>query len=185
MFRSISVALIAALPLLAQDGSISAERIREHTRFLASDLLEGRGVGVRGGQLASEYIASELALAGAKPAGEGGTYFQKVPLVGVETQPDSRLAATAAGKRVDFRWLDDFVGVSQRQTPQTRFEGEAIFVGHGITAPEWKWDDFKGVDVKGKVLVLFTNEPASNDGGLRTRLPPDGSLAPQIAPRPC
>ncbi len=163
MFRSISVALIAALPLLAQDGSISAERIREHTRFLASDLLEGRGVGVRGGQLASEYIASELALAGAKPAGEGGTYFQKVPLVGVETQPDSRLAATAAGKRVDFRWLDDFVGVSQRQEPSTRFEGEAIFVGHGITAPEWKWDDFKGVDVKGKVLVLFTNEPASDD----------------------
>jgi len=53
--------------------------------------------------------------------------------------------------------------VSQRQTPQTRFEGEAVFVGHGITAPEWKWDDFKGVDVKGKVLVLFTNEPASND----------------------
>jgi hypothetical protein len=64
---------------------------------------------------------------------------------------------------VDFRWLEDFVGVSQRQTPETRFEGEAIFVGHGITAPEWKWDDFKGVDVKGKVLVLFTNEPASND----------------------
>ena len=64
---------------------------------------------------------------------------------------------------MDFRWLEDFVGVSQRQTPQTRFEGEAIFVGHGITAPEWKWDDFKGVDVKGKVLVLFTNEPASND----------------------
>ncbi len=154
---------MAVLPVLAQDGSISAERIREHTRFLSLDLLEGRGVGQRGGDIATEYIATEFALAGAQPAGDNGSYFQKVPLVGIETTPDAQLSAAAGGKSVDFRWLEDFVGVSQRQTPQTRFEGEAVFVGHGITAPEWKWDDFKGVDVKGKVLVLFTNEPASND----------------------
>jgi Zn-dependent M28 family amino/carboxypeptidase len=163
MHKRIGIFLIAALPILAQEGSISAERIREHTKFLSLDLLEGRGVGQRGGQLATEYIAAQLALAGAKPAGDNGTYFQKVPLVGIETQPDARLSAAVSGKGVDFRWLEDFVGVSQRQTPETRFEGEAIFVGHGIAAPEWKWDDFKGVDVKGKVLVLFTNEPTSND----------------------
>jgi len=90
--------VIAALPVLAQDGSISAERIREHTRFLSLDLLEGRGVGQRGGDIATEYIATEFALAGAQPAGGNGSYFQKVPLVGIETTPDARLSA-AAGRR--------------------------------------------------------------------------------------
>ena len=163
MFKAFGILVIAAFPVLAQDGSISAERIREHTRFLSLDLLEGHGVGQRGGEIATEYMATQFALAGAQPAGDNGSYFQKVPLVGIETTPDAQLSAAVGGKSVDFRWLEDFVGVSQRQTPQTRLEGEAIFVGHGITAPEWKWDDFKGVDVKGKVLVLFTNEPASND----------------------
>src|SRR5664279_925732 len=163
MSKLFLIPLLSALPLLAQDGSISAEHIREHTKFLSSDLLEGRGVGVRGGQLATEYIATQFALAGAKPAGDNGTYFQKVPLVGVETQPDAQLSASASGKSVDFRWLSDFVGVSQLQETQTRLEGEASFVGHGIAAPEWNWDDFKGIDVKGKVLVLFTNEPVSAD----------------------
>ncbi|MGD0500710.1 MAG: M28 family peptidase [Bryobacteraceae bacterium] len=154
---------IAAAALPAQDASLSAQRIRAHDKFLSSDLLEGRGIGVRGGQLASEYIATEFALAGAQPAGDDGTYFQNVPLVGVAIGADARLSATAAGKTVDLHWLDDFVGVSQRQEPQTTFAGEAVFVGHGIAAPEWNWDDFKGVDVAGKVLVLFTNEPASTD----------------------
>jgi hypothetical protein len=136
MSKIVLMALLA-LPLMAQDSGISAEHIRAHDRFLSSDLLEGRGVGVRGGQLATEYIATQFALAGAKPAGDDGTYFQKVPLVGVETQPDARLSASAAGKSVDFEWLTDFVGVSQLQEARTRFEGEAVFVGHGITAPEW------------------------------------------------
>ena len=79
-------------------AAISAERIREHTRFLASDLLEGRGVGQRGGDLATEYIATQFALAGAKPAGDNGTYFQKVPLVGIETQPDATLKRGGVGQ---------------------------------------------------------------------------------------
>jgi Zn-dependent M28 family amino/carboxypeptidase len=143
----------------AQDVTISADRIREHTKFLASDLMEGRGVGTRGGDLATEYIANQLALAGAKPAGDKGTYFQAVPLTGVETKPDATLSANG----IDFRWADDFVGISPLQEPDVRLEAPAIFVGHSITAPEFKWDDFKGVDVSGKVLVLFTNEPPSTD----------------------
>ncbi len=163
MHRLAGILLLTVCPLAAQPGAISAERIREHTRFLSSDLLEGRGVGTRGGQLATEYIATQLALAGAKPAGDHGTWFQKVPLVGIETQPDATLSASAGGESLDFRWLDDFVGISQTQTPDTRFEAGLVFAGHGIAAPEWKWDDFKGVDVKGKILLLFTNEPPSDD----------------------
>jgi len=162
--KSIGIAVIAVWPVLAQVGnSLSAEHIREHDRFLSSDLLEGRGVGTRGGDLATEYLGTQLALAGAKPAGENGAYFQKVPLVGIDPKPESELSATAGGNSVSFRWLEDFVGVSEQQKPETQFEGEAIFVGHGISAPEFQWDDFKGVDVRGKVLVLFTNEPPSTD----------------------
>src|ERR1035441_1806742 len=94
MLKPVAILLIAASALLAQEGSISAERIREHDRFLSLDLLEGRGVGARGGDLATEYIATQFALAGAKPAGDDGTYFQKVPLVGIETQPDATLNAS-------------------------------------------------------------------------------------------
>ena len=120
--------------------------------------------GNRGGELATEYIAAQFALAGAKPAGENGTYFQRVPMVGATTSPDAKLSAQRAqSNRVSFKWLDDFVGVSELQQPDDQFDAEAIFVGHGIVAPEFHWDDFKGVDVKGKVLVLFTNEPPSND----------------------
>jgi Zn-dependent M28 family amino/carboxypeptidase len=163
MLKSIGLMGIAALSAFAQDPAISAEHIRDHTRFLSSDLLEGRGVGQRGGQLATEYIATLLALAGAKPAGDNGTYFQKVPLVGVETTSGAQLSGAIWGKSVDLRWLDDFVGVNPSQRPDARFEGDLVFVGHGITAPEFHWDDFKGVDVTGKILLLFTNEPPSND----------------------
>jgi hypothetical protein len=154
--------LIAAAALLTQDSGISAARIREHTRFLASDLLEGRGTGQRGGQIATEYIANQFALAGAKPAVDG-SYFQRVPLAGVDPQPESQLSAAIQGNVVDFHWLDDFVCLNPSQTPDAPFEGDAVFVGHGISAPEWKWDDFKGVDVSGKILIFFTNEPSSTD----------------------
>ncbi len=163
MTKSIGIMVIAVLPALAQPGPVSADRIRESVKFLSSDLMEGRSVGTRGGDLATEYIANQFALAGAQPAGDDGTYFQKVPLVGVAPGPGAQLTASAGGKTVSFNRLTEWVGTSNTQRPETRFEGDAIFVGHGITAPEWKWDDFKGVDVRGKVLVLFTNEPTSSD----------------------
>ena len=160
--RPLTLVLAVALGATAQAQEISGDRIRAHVRFLASDLLEGRGTGARGGQLASEYIATQFELIGAKPAGDNGTYFQNVPLVGIDTQPDSRLSAVGKGGTLAFRWLDDFVGKNQRQKPDEKFDGEAVFVGHGIVAPEFQWDDFKGVDVRGKVIVLFTNEPPSS-----------------------
>jgi len=161
--RSVIVLALAAFAAAAQIQDISADRIRAHVKFLAHDLLEGRAPGTRGGRLATEYMAAQFALAGARPAGENGTYFQKVPLVGVEPQPDSRLSAAGKTGEVEFRWLDEFVGVNRRQRESENIDAEAVFVGHGIVAPEFQWDDFKGADVRGKVLVLFTNEPASDD----------------------
>jgi Zn-dependent M28 family amino/carboxypeptidase len=157
-------ALLLSVTTFAQVQEITAERIRIQTRFLSSDLLEGRGVGARGGHLATEYLATQLGLLGAKPAGDNGTFYQAVNLVGAETKgAEARLSAVAPGKTIDFRWTGDFVGVSQRQQPVSTFDAEAVFVGHGIVAPEFGWDDYKGVDVKGKVVVLFTNEPPSQD----------------------
>ena len=161
IFMAMALALSAVA--WAQSAGISGERIRAHVKFLSSDLLEGRGVAVRGGDLATEYIASQFAVSGAKPAGDGGTYFQKVPLVGVRTDPNAELSASSGGQTLAFRWSDDFVATSYLQKPETRFDAEAIFVGHGIVAPEFKWNDYKDADVRGKVVVLFTNEPASDD----------------------
>src|SRR2546426_8471840 len=157
MIKSIGIAVMVVAAAFAAD--ISSPRIRAHVKFLSSDLLEGRGVGARGGDVASEYIATEFALAGLKPAGDNGTYFQNVPLIGLETEKSAQLSAG----NLSLRWLDDFVGASQTQTPDTKFDAEAVFVGHGIVAPEFRWDDYKGADVKGKVAVLFTNEPQSSD----------------------
>src|SRR5438105_11569766 len=102
-----TAALLLSFAILSPAQTISGERIRAHVKFLSSDLLEGRGVAVRGGDLATEYIATQFALAGLKPAGDNGTYFQKVPLVGVQTAPDAKLTAAGAGKETSFRWLDD------------------------------------------------------------------------------
>src|SRR5450755_237252 len=163
MNRALLLCLLAA-SAWAQVNDISGERMRAHVKFLSSDLLEGRGVGARGGELASEYMATQFALLGAKPFGDNGTYFQKVSLVGVEPQASTTLTMVAAdGKTASFHWLDEFVGVTLQQKPDAAFDAPAVFVGHGITAPEYQWDDYKGVDVRGKVVVLFTNEPPSDD----------------------
>lgn len=154
---------LAAAAFSTEPGDISADRMRAHVKYLASDKLEGRGVGTPGEKLATEYIADQFKIAGAKPAGENGTYFQRVPMVGVATEPSATVSASLNNQTTSFRWLDDFVGVTELQQTNVQFDADAIFVGHGIVAPEFQWDDFKGVDVKGKVLILFTNEPPSTN----------------------
>src|SRR5215510_8093859 len=162
MKRTLLLCCVAAMALAQNE--ISGTRIRAHVKFLASDLLEGRAPGSRGGDLAAEYIATQLALLGAKPAGDNGTYFQKFTLVGVDPQPESQLTAVPnAGNPFSFKWLDEFVGVTYQQKTDAQFDAPAVFLGHGIVAPEYQWDDYKDTDVKGKVVVLFTGEPPSND----------------------
>lgn len=159
------LALWLLIPALAwgQAIEIDGPRLRAQTRFLSSDLMEGRGVGTRGDQLATEYLATQLELAGVAPAGDNGTFFQRVPLVGVETQPASSLSLAGREGSIAFRWLDEFVGTTGRQQPRVEFDAEVVFAGHGITAPEFAWDDYDGVDVRGKVVIVFTNEPPSTD----------------------
>jgi Zn-dependent M28 family amino/carboxypeptidase len=163
MMKTLLIGLGALTCLQAQHPDISADRIRAHVKFLASDLLEGRGPGTRGGDLATEYIATQFAISGLKPAGDGGTFFQQVPLIGIETAALAQLSASKGSDTLEFKWESEFVGVNEKLTAQDKFEAEAVFVGHGIVAPEYQWNDFKDVDVRGKVIVLFTNEPASDD----------------------
>jgi Zn-dependent M28 family amino/carboxypeptidase len=161
--RVIVAALCCASFVSAQHLEISTEKLRAHVKYLASDELEGRGVGTRGGQLATNYLAAQLQAEGVAPAGENGSYFQAVPLVGVQTTNASRLSFTSKAGTTAFKYVTDFVGAPFSQKPVNNFSAPAIFVGHGISAPEYGWDDYKGVDVKGKVLVFFTNEPPSTD----------------------
>ncbi len=143
---------------------IDPERIRAHVRFLSSDLLEGRGTGQRGGDIAAQYIATQFALYGLKPAGDNGTYLQKVPMVGITPQPETTFSL--AGPRSDARNLtplDDYVAYDQTQQPHSDVDADIVYVGYGIEAPEYKWDDYKGTDVRGKVLLMLVNEPPSDD----------------------
>lgn len=163
-YRLLVAGILTTLALAAQNLHVSGERIRAHVKYLASDELEGRGVGTRGGQLATNYIAAQLQVEGVQPAGDNGTYFQRVPLVGVETQHNATLTVTGnSGNSSTLHFVNDFVGTAFSQKPDNDFDAEAVFVGHGISAPEYGWDDYKGEDLKGKVLVYFTNEPTSDD----------------------
>src|SRR5207248_7928472 len=127
-------------------AAVSIDRIRAAIKYLASDQLQGRGVGARGEELAVDYIAREFGKAGLKPAGERGTFCQQVPLVMVTTGPKATLAAIKGDRKIAFALEDEFVGQSKTQQPED-FEADALFLGHGITAPEYGWDDYKDVDV--------------------------------------
>lgn len=161
------IALSLPYSLLGQQSQrpyeFSADRIKTAVEYLASDRLEGRGLGTRGEELTTEYLAVEFKKAGLKPLGERGTFFQGVPLVRVITSPKSTLKAVKGNTVFEIPCEEGFSGRSQTQKELEEFDADAIFVGHGITAPEFGWDDYQGVDVKGKVVVAFTNEPPSDD----------------------
>src|ERR1700720_1638306 len=133
--------------------TIDPEHIRWHVRYLSHDLLEGRGTGQRGGEIAAEYIATQFAEYGLKPAGDGGTYMQKVPLVGITTLPQTRFVLQLmSGAEITLQPLDEYVAYDQTQQGQSDVDSEIVYVGYGIEAPEYKWDAYKGVAVRGTVL---------------------------------
>jgi Zn-dependent M28 family amino/carboxypeptidase len=145
-------------------ASIDAERIRAHVKFLADDLLEGRGTGTRGGDIAAHYIASQFELYGLKPAGDDGGYLQRVDFRGVQTLPaTSASLLPAQGAPIALNLGEDVVVGNQTQTESVDVDAPVVFVGYGIEAPEYRWNDFKGVDVRGKVVLVIVNEPPSSD----------------------
>ncbi|MDC0715016.1 M28 family peptidase [Stigmatella sp. ncwal1] len=178
------LAWVLCLPALAQGTpltlpeekaaakAIEAPLLASHVRFLAHDLLEGRGPGTRGDALAQAYIASQFEGLGLKPAGTQGTYLQPFELVGLEGHPETLAFHSAAG-RTELKFHEDFIAVSGVQTPWAALENsELVFVGYGIVAPEYQWDDFKGVDLRGKTLLILNSDPADDPNLFagRTRL---------------
>src|SRR6266446_804808 len=143
---------------------IDKEKIRAHVKFLANDLLEGRGTGQRGGDIAAEYIATQFWLYGLKAAGDNGTFFQKVPMVGITPALETTFElAPNKGDALKLKPLEQYVDYDQTQQASNDIDAEIVFVGYGIEAPEYQWDDYKGVDVRGKVLLMLVNEPSSDD----------------------
>jgi len=144
--------------------TIDPEHIRWHVRYLSHDLLEGRGTGQRGGDIAAEYMATQFAEYGLKPAGDNGSFLQKVPFVGITTLPDTQFSlAPKQGSALHLKALDEYVAFDQTQQAESNVDSEIVYVGYGIEAPEYNWDDYKGVDVRGKVLLMLVNEPPSDD----------------------
>jgi Zn-dependent M28 family amino/carboxypeptidase len=162
------IAMLPATSLTAQaparataavaDSLISAREIDAHLRFLSSDLLEGRAPATRGGRLAAEYIASRLLAAGVEP-GANGSYFQSVPIDIVNADPKT-ISVRASGKATAaFAYPDQVVVWAGSAADASVARGELVFVGYGVNAPEYKWNDFKGTDLKGKVLLILVNDP--------------------------
>ncbi len=160
----------------AAADSIDGEKIRAHVRFLSLDLLEGRGPGTRGGELAAEYIATQFALDGLEPAGDDGTYFQHVPLYAVHTIEDKTQASfevtNAKGGNgtgtIPLAYGSDIVLKDQTGQASADIDAPIVYVGYGIDAPEYNWNDYAGadgkdIDLKGKVALVIVNEPPSND----------------------
>ncbi|MFN2387887.1 MAG: M28 family peptidase [Thermoanaerobaculia bacterium] len=157
----------------AAASAITDDLIRAHVRFLASDLLEGRGPATRGDRLAQEYVATQLEGMGYEPAAPGGGWFQKVELVGITGQIPERLTVTGRQKNLELKRREDYVVFTGVQEPEAKMENaEIVFVGYGIVAPEFGWDDFKDVDVKGKVVLVMNNDPEDDPKlfGGKTRL---------------
>ena len=157
----------AGLPSAADrqiaEQTITDAALRGHIRFLADDLLEGRGPGTTGDLLAQRYIAATLESLGCKPAAPGGGWYQPVPLVGVNTHVPETITLEHGTDALALRRHDDFVFTSGKPAARAGFEdAELVFVGYGIIAPEFQWDDYKGMDLKGKVLVMMNNDPADD-----------------------
>ena len=144
--------------------NVNPEIIRAHVRFLAHDLLEGRGTGQRGGDIAAEYIGTQFATYGLKPIGDNGSYLQKVQMVGIKTKPESTFTVTTEkNDTLTLKQSQDVVSMDETGQTSDDIDAPIMWVGFGITAPEYNWDDYKGLDVKGKMLLMLVNEPPSTD----------------------
>src|SRR3954463_4283418 len=148
---------------IGQLPAIDMDAILAHTRTLSSDQFEGRAPGTRGEELSVAYLADQFKKAGLKPGNTDGTYVQKVPLVGITPTP-APLVFKKGAQQQTLKWKDDVVAWTKHVAPSATLDNsELVFVGYGVVAPEFNWDDYKGVDLKGKTLVMLVNDPPVPD----------------------
>jgi Zn-dependent M28 family amino/carboxypeptidase len=160
-----SAAPVAAAP----SPGISADRLMEHVRALSSDEFAGRLPGTIGEEKTVAYLTEQFKALGLEPGNPDGSYVQKVPLVGIDGTATMELSAN--GEAIDMQYGRDFTAVTQRFVPEVEVEdSELVFVGYGVKAPEYGWDDYKDVDVKGKTIVMLINDPAVPDAGDASKL---------------
>lgn len=142
--------------------SITTNDLLKHINVLASDEFEGRSPGTKGETLTVKYLTEQFKSMGLKPGNPNGTYTQEMQLVGFTGQPNVSL--TVGGKKINLKFPDDLVAMTRRQVPEVKVENsDIVFVGYGVVAPEYGWDDYKDVDVKGKTIVMLVNDPAVPD----------------------
>lgn len=145
-----------ALEAITPDGLLA------HIKVLASDEFEGRAPGSRGEDLSVKYITGQFKKIGLKPGNPDGTYTQEVPLAGIKSEP--RMSFVIGDKTMDLKFPDDFVASSARIQAEIKIEkSDLVFVGYGVVAPEYGWDDYKNVDVKGKTLLMLIGDPPIPD----------------------
>ena len=168
----------AALPppavALSALPKIDPQRIMEHVKVLASDRFQGRKPGSPGEELTGQYLESQFKALGLKPGNPDGTYAQKVPLVGITGTNTKPLTVTkAGGAPATFKWKDEVVAWTKHVAPTATVKNsDVVFVGYGVEAPEFNWDDFKGVDVKGKTVIVLVGDPPVPDPSDPSKLDP-------------
>lgn len=144
-------------------STIKEQNIYRHMQFLASDIFEGRGTGTTGGNLAAKYIALEYAKYGLKPIGDANTFYQYVPMHGSIALPSSSMILYLGGKEIHLKLNDDYLLYRNGQQTFTPIPLQLVFVGYGIYAPEFDYNDYQSIDVEGKIVVFFSGEPQSDD----------------------
>ena len=165
MLQPIAALVMAALAVQEPaPPPVNARVIDAHLRYLADDLLEGRAPATRGGVLAARYIATQFQALGLQPPTADGSYYQPVALIG--TTPRATLSWTSGAASTPLRFGDDFVAWAERPDTLVNVDADVVFVGYGITAPEARWDDYKGMNLQGKVLLMLVNDPGLQDSTL-------------------
>jgi Zn-dependent M28 family amino/carboxypeptidase len=150
----------AASPESRVARAVDPRVFRARLEFLADDALEGRAPGTRGGAIAAKYIATQFERLGLEPAGDSGSYFQRVPIITLTPQPS---LAVGGAQAAPLTWKKDFVLWSMLNDSLVNLHADPVFVGYGIVAPEYGWNDYAGADVKGKVVITLTNDPGLRD----------------------
>jgi Zn-dependent M28 family amino/carboxypeptidase len=158
---------------IGQLPTVDIDAVLRHTKALSADQFEGRAPGSKGEELTVNYLVDTFKKTGLKPGNTDGTYTQKVPLVGITGAEARPLTVTKDGTTETLKWKDEVVAWTRRVAPSASFENsELVFAGYGVDAPEYNWNDFKDVDVKGKTIVVFVNDPQVPDASDPSKLDP-------------